>query len=458
MITKDISINALGAVEFAPDVRIIPDYAFSGEENLRIVHIPEHILQIGYRAFENCRNLEVLTFSEGLKSVEMEAFLNCSSLKKVVLPDSVEEFGNHAFYGSGITEPVYNTGHTILFYYPDKLEETYFEIPSTVREIMATTFGPNPWLKEVYLPKGVRQLHPNTFSNSYLKRVVIPESVHQLRFCFQNCPDLQEVILEGKTDLQEAFEKCPNVKTVRKKITAGQQLYDLYSPFADLEEISLPADTSYQETGEFIRLSEELARKNVAAMHRLSLFFWELHFRQPHEFYVWAAQFWAFRHALHLRQRRVPADILPEVWEYEYGEKLLEGRLLFYLGLTWFDLDRVYRFHRTDNPHIVLVSSPCVRGKLLEQYDNTDLDGKDRFDWQYLDSRYLSPLGEQLCRYSFYEPAENSPRFLEAGMRAVRQLLTGDTSSDDDSKDNPGDCTARKSETAGGSLVSVVEF
>lgn len=424
MLTKDITVNTLGEVEFAPDVRVIPDYAFSGNEHIRVVHIPEQILQIGYRAFENCRNLEVLTFSEGLKSVEMEAFLNCSSLKEAVLPDSVEEFGNHVFYGTGIINPVYNAGQTILFYYPDGLTEKYFTVPSTVREIMPTTFGANPCLKEVYLPDSVRELHPNTFCNSYLNRVVIPGTVRQLRFCFYNCPELRDVILEGDSDLQEAFEKCPEVKVLRKKLTARKCLHNLYNPFAQSEEISLPADASYLETEDFLRLSAELARKDVEAMHRLSLFFWELHFRRPHEFYAWAAQFWSFRHAMHLHGIRKPTDSFPEIWDYECGETLLEGRLLFYLGLNWFDPERVYRFHRTENPHIVMVSSPCIRGRMLGQYDNTDLDGKDRFDWQYMDSWYLTPLGEQLCRYSFYEPAENSQHFLDAGARAVRKLLS----------------------------------
>ena len=232
--------------------------------------------------------------------------------------------------------------------------------------------------------------------------------------------------MEGDSDLREAFEKCPEVKVLRKKLAAGHCLYDLYNPFAQPEKLSLPADASYLDTEEFSQLSAELARRDVPAMHQLSLFFWNLHFRQPHEFYAWAAQFWSFRHAMHLHRTRKPADIFPEAWDYECGEVLLGGRLLFYLGLNGFDPERVYRFHRTENPDVVLVSSPCIRGKMLEQYDNADLDGKDRFDWLYMDSWYLTPLGEELCRYSFYEPAENSSIFLDAGVSAIRQLLSSE--------------------------------
>lgn len=39
-----------------------------------------------------------------------------------------------------------------------------------------------------------------------------------------------------------------------------------------------------------------------------------------------------------------------------------------------------------------------------------------------MDNRFLAPLGETLYRYSFYDPMEDTGRFLEAGAEAVRIL------------------------------------
>lgn len=420
---KGYRINDQGEAEFDSDLRAIPDYAFSGEDDLRVCHIPDHIQVIGYRAFENCKNLEKLTFAEGLNMIEMEAFINCGSLKAVVLPDTVEDIGGNVFYGTGIEAPVYNTSRTTLFHYPNHLEDTYFEVPPTVREITSTAFGPNKHLKDLRLSNGVRELHPNTFWDSYLTRVVIPPTVRRLRHAFYNCPDLQEVILEGETELDDAFEKCPNAEVTRCAITASPHLYDLWNPFSDVRQIRLPADTGYTETEAFRKLSQRLTDGDILAMHELSLYFWEVHFARPHCFFLWAAQFWSCQYAQRRSERREVMDVFPEAAEYEHGKRVIDGELLHCLGLLWFSKDRLYRFHSTDNPDIVLVSTPCLSGALLQVYDNDDLDSKDRFDWTYCDSRYLTPLSDTLCRYSFYEPMESSSgRFLEAGSKALRAL------------------------------------
>lgn len=353
--------------------------------------------------------------------IEMEAFLNCSSLKKVVLPDTVEDIGGNVFYGTGIEAPVYNISRTKLCYYPDHLQEVYFAAPPTVREITTTAFGQNTHLKDLYLPKGIRELNRNAFCDSYLTRVVIPPTVRRLRSVFHNCPDLCEVILEGETELDDAFEKCPNAEVTSCAVTASPHLYDLWNPFSDVRQIRLPADTGYVETEAFRKLSQRLADGEILAMHELSLFFWELHFARPHCFFLWAAQFWSCQYAQRRSERR-PTDIFPEATEYEHG-KVIEGRLFHCLGLLWFSKERLYRFHKTDHPDIVLVSTPCLSGELLQVYDNDDLDGKDRFDWTYCDSRYLTPLSDTLCHYSFYEPMESSSgRFMEAGSKALKTL------------------------------------
>lgn len=420
---KEYYINEAGQGILRPHLTEIPEYAFSGRKELKSIHIPGHILTINYRAFENCVNLETVTFEEGLTCIDCEAFLNCYSLKKLCLPDSAEDVYCNLFYGTGITEPVYNTSRTILHYYPNTLPSASFIVPSTVRQIMPTAFGPNANLKDVYIPDGLEMLNPNTFCNSFVQRVVIPKTVQDLRFCFYNCPDLREVILEGKIDTKDAFHSCPeDIKVIYKRITATSRLYELYTPLANPKDIRLPQDLSYTQTAEFKQLAQWVADGEIDALAILSDYFWDLHFHYPNDFFVWAAQLWNYQHAI-LSYSLAPAfDVLPVDTNYVNGTKLIAGNVLYCLGLTRFSQDAIYRFHPTANPDIVLVSSPCMRGGLLDSYADDGFDAKTKFDWTYMDNRMLTPLGETLYHYSFYEPIEGGGVFLEAAAEALRIL------------------------------------
>lgn len=420
---KEYYINEAGQGILSPDMTEIPEYAFSGEKGLKSIHIPGHIETIHTRAFENCTNLETVSFEEGLTCIDSEAFLNCRSLKELCLPDSAEEVYCDIFFGTGIIAPVYNTSRTVLFYYPNSLPAVSFAVPATVREIMPTAFGPNANLKDVYIPDGLEILNPNSFCNSYVERVVIPKTVQDLRFCFYNCPDLREVILERRMETKEAFERCPEeIEVVCKRITATSRLYDLYNPLTNPKDISLPLDLSYTQTENFTQLAQWVADGETDALAILSDFFWELHFQYPNDFFVWAAQLWNYQHAILSHSRAPMFDILPADVDYMNATKLIAGNVLYCLGLTWFSPDALYRFHQTNNPDIVLVSSPCVRGRLLDSYVDDCFDAKTKFDWTYMDSRMLMPLGQTLYHHNFYEPMDGIGGFREAGAEALRIL------------------------------------
>ena len=417
---KEYYINETGQGILSPDLTEIPEYAFSGEKGLKSIHIPGYIETINTRAFENCINLETVSFEEGLTCIDSEAFLNCSSLQELCLPDSVEEVCCDVFYGTGLIEPVYNTSRTVLFYYPNSLPAVSFAVPATVREIMPTAFGPNANLKDVYIPDGLEMLNPHTFCNSYVKRVVIPKTVQDLRFCLCNCPDLREVILEGRIDTKDAFQRCPeDIKVIQKKITATSRLYDLYNPFANPKDICLPQDISYTQTADFKQLAQWVADGETDALAILSDYFWDLHFQYPNDFFIFAAQIWNYQRAILFHSRAPAFDILPADVNYINATKLIAGNVLYCLGLTWFSPDAIYRFHQTNNPDIVLVSSPCIRGGLLDSYADDGFDAKTKFDWTYMDSRMLTPLGETLYHHNFYEPMEGIGGFREAGAEAL---------------------------------------
>lgn len=84
--------------------------------------LPSTLLEIGAGAFDGNDNLEHILFNVGLKRIGADAFRGCRRLKAVELPEGFEEICEDAFLGTAI--------------------------------------------KEVYVPKTVKKLHPNAFDKS----------------------------------------------------------------------------------------------------------------------------------------------------------------------------------------------------------------------------------------------------------------------------------------------------
>ena len=80
-------------------VRSISSWAFSGDENLKKVTIPNTIDSIGGFAFDNCKSLKKVNLPRALKSIEhllgkkayfgSSCFSRCTSLEEIVIPENV---------------------------------------------------------------------------------------------------------------------------------------------------------------------------------------------------------------------------------------------------------------------------------------------------------------------------------------------------------------------------------
>lgn len=77
----------------------IPDFLFSSCSALTSVTIQGDITHIGRSAFEDCKKLEsVIIQSQVIKSIGANAFDSCVSLKTINLPNSIDSIGQRAFY------------------------------------------------------------------------------------------------------------------------------------------------------------------------------------------------------------------------------------------------------------------------------------------------------------------------------------------------------------------------
>ncbi len=97
--------NAFSKNDFIESV-VLPDSienigreAFYCCTNLREIKLPGNLKYICRSAFNFCTKLEKVVFPDGMRHIEFRAFRDCRALREVFIPESVGFIGEEAFYG-----------------------------------------------------------------------------------------------------------------------------------------------------------------------------------------------------------------------------------------------------------------------------------------------------------------------------------------------------------------------
>lgn len=140
-----------------PDNSIFEDT----ETEIKSVVIPDSVIEIGERAFYTCLQLEEVTMGNGVKKIGQEAFAGCFKMKTIHLSDSLQEIGLRAFNFCEFLEAL--------------------ELPSSLRNIEMEAFGNCISLKSLNIPDGVQAIPPGTFDRcSSMEELYIPSSVTKI--------------------------------------------------------------------------------------------------------------------------------------------------------------------------------------------------------------------------------------------------------------------------------------
>ena len=161
----------------------IADYAFS-DSDVKSVYIPSTVTRVNTEAFENASKLEEIVCEEGGEYISVDGCL-------------------------------YNSEGYILLKVPEAKTEIK-EYAENIRTISDNSFR-NSSVKEVVLPETVVNIREYSFAFSGVEKVVIPENVTLIsEFAFYGSENLKEVVLpQGLEEIAaNAFGHCSSLTDI----------------------------------------------------------------------------------------------------------------------------------------------------------------------------------------------------------------------------------------------------
>ena len=206
----------------------IGGHAFSGNETVTSVVIPEGVVRIGNNAFDGCSVLTSVTLPQSLTTIADRAFYNCTALTSITIPAAVTKIGEdpmdpYVFYGCSSltaitveeTNPNYCSVDGVLFtnnknqliQYPIGNANTAYTVPDEVANIWIHSFQGCKNLTSVVIPNSVTNIWNYSFADcSNLTSVTIGNNVVNIwPNAFDGCTALTDVYYQGTREEWEAI-------------------------------------------------------------------------------------------------------------------------------------------------------------------------------------------------------------------------------------------------------------
>lgn len=200
------------------NTKFINTYAFSKNATIEKVILPDNLVTIGDRAFENCTALSEVNIPSKVEEIPLYGFSGCSSLKKLIIPENIIIIAPGAFSDcTGLIE----------IELPSKLEDIgdaafnncsslkKIDIPATVESIGFGAFIDCALIEEIKVPEGIKKIYFETFEGCInLKSITLPASLEEISSdVFKGCMKLNDITFTGTKDQWTAIKKKNNWNT-----------------------------------------------------------------------------------------------------------------------------------------------------------------------------------------------------------------------------------------------------
>ena len=248
--------ESLTSIEIPRGITKLETGVFSGCNNLSEIVIPDSIIEVGdtplhYTAWYNRQsdgeiyinnilysykgNMPAntsITVKDGTTSIASQCFSWQSNLVSIILPDSLENINDSAFY--------YCEGLTNI------------EIPSNVTSIESRTFQGCSNLITVKLPENLKNIGENAFYEcTSLKNIEIPNTVTSIGpSAFYKCSSMEKIVITNPIEIQaNTFYQCTNLEEVQLLggvLGIGEYAFYSCTKLSDVSISELPEDV-YKE-------------------------------------------------------------------------------------------------------------------------------------------------------------------------------------------------------------------
>lgn len=199
----------------------IDDEALMGNVKIKRVRIPSSVTEIGKQSFANCTGLNELCLKD-IERIKQEAFLHCIRIRKAEFSPRLQYIGKGAFSKCRRLETVVFPEHVTCAYLADetfceceKLKE--IKLPKGIREIRARVFYKCINLQKVEFSPTLRKIGLQAFYQTGIETLEFPEGLQEIGdSAFLKCNNLESVkIPESVKRIEKwAFHGCHRLKVL----------------------------------------------------------------------------------------------------------------------------------------------------------------------------------------------------------------------------------------------------
>ncbi|MBR3796612.1 MAG: leucine-rich repeat domain-containing protein [Clostridia bacterium] len=230
---------AEGVLTLPRSLSSVADEAFMGDDSLTSVVIPAGATRIGARAFASCGNLTEVTIPYTVNEIADDAFLGCHKVVVTALEGSYAWDWCEANQVAVQPLIIDTTGYTFSEA-TSYIDGQWVVIGSVIDRYSGNSTELRlPTHDENGLP--VVRISYRAFSgNTRITSVVIPDTVTNISYAFEDCTALEHVVLsQNLTDIGSAFKNC----TALEEIILPESVQYLGSAFEGctaLQNVTLP--------------------------------------------------------------------------------------------------------------------------------------------------------------------------------------------------------------------------